>query len=357
MNTSTAQTSWTEINDRSVVAKAPLISVHMLAYNHEPYLVDAIQGVLQQQTQYPYELIIGEDCSSDKTRAIALDFQRRHPDRVRVLLSETNAGAFRNYDRVLKQCRGKYIAFCEGDDYWHDRQKLEKQVSHLEGDSGVSLVHSDCDFLYSKSKRRISRYHRSVHPLPPCGMNMALMLLDMRYSIVTCTTCVRRDVLAAGLRQLGDFYSEKYPMCDLQAWFACALHGRLHYLDDSLATRVVLSESAGHSKNYRKMADFSKRAYQFRLECLDRFFRGSDAQAARASILSSLHSSLLWLALLCRDSGMGSEAFAGLKQCQAPIGLKRLLVYHGTQNRFAGGCVHGYHWLKQRILNREQYYY
>lgn len=96
----------------------PIVSVAIVTYNHEPFIAQAIEGVLMQNVTFPIELIIGEDCSTDNTYEIVLDYQRKFPDVVRIITSEHNVGMSANGARILKACNGKYIALCDGDDYW-----------------------------------------------------------------------------------------------------------------------------------------------------------------------------------------------------------------------------------------------
>ena len=116
----------------------PLVSVITITYNHEPYIAKTIEGVLMQQVNFPIEFIIAEDCSTDKTRNIVLDYANRYPEQIKVITSEGNVGAEANERRALLAARGKYIAFCEGDDYWTDPLKLQKQVDFLENNPEYS---------------------------------------------------------------------------------------------------------------------------------------------------------------------------------------------------------------------------
>ena len=101
----------------------------MCAYNHESYIRQAIEGVMIQKTDFEFELVIGEDCSQDKTREICFEYQKKHPDKIRVLWWHENVSKLGgNSRRVQAHCRGEFIAFCEGDDYWIDPLKLQKQV-------------------------------------------------------------------------------------------------------------------------------------------------------------------------------------------------------------------------------------
>lgn len=108
------------------------VSVCMITYNHEAYIAQAIEGVLMQQTDFPVELVIGEDCSTDHTREIVQTYAARYPRRIHALLNEYNMGPQYNFVATLKACRGKYVALCEGDDFWTDLHKLQKQVDFME---------------------------------------------------------------------------------------------------------------------------------------------------------------------------------------------------------------------------------
>jgi len=118
----------------------PLVSVLMITYNHELYIGQAIEGVLMQRVDFKLELVIGEDCSLDSTRAICERYAEHHPGKIRLLSSERNHGMMPNFLRTLKACNGKYIATCEGDDYWTDPLKLQKQVDFLERNKKFSGV-------------------------------------------------------------------------------------------------------------------------------------------------------------------------------------------------------------------------
>ncbi len=121
------------------------VSVCMISYNHEHFIREAIEGVLMQKTNFPIELIIGEDCSTDGTRDIVLEYAAKYPDIIRPLLPEKNLGMSKNFMETLQACTGKYIALCEGDDYWTDPYKLQKQVDFLEANEEYSI----CSHRYS----------------------------------------------------------------------------------------------------------------------------------------------------------------------------------------------------------------
>ncbi len=121
----------------------PIVSVCMICYNQEKYISQAIEGVLMQKTNFPIQLVIGEDCSTDGTWAICRDYADKNPDRIKLLPSVKNLGPMNNFIRTLDACDGKYIAICEGDDYWTDPAKLHKQVGFLEINSDYVFCFHD----------------------------------------------------------------------------------------------------------------------------------------------------------------------------------------------------------------------
>jgi len=136
----TDATSTIEISDRAKLPVAPLVSVHMLAYRHENFVAQAIESVVAQQCDFPFELIIAEDCSPDRTREIVLDYQRRYPHLIRVLVSDTNVGMQANLARCSAATRGKFGAACEGDDFWCDPTKLARQIAVFDRYPGCVVV-------------------------------------------------------------------------------------------------------------------------------------------------------------------------------------------------------------------------
>ncbi|EKQ56940.1 MULTISPECIES: glycosyltransferase family 2 protein [unclassified Clostridium] len=116
-----------------------LVSINCITYNHEKYIGDALEGFLNQKTDFEYEIIIGEDCSTDNTREIIRDYMKKHPEKIRLITSEKNVGMANNEKRVYEASRGKYIAECEGDDFWIDPYKLQKQIDYMERNPGCTL--------------------------------------------------------------------------------------------------------------------------------------------------------------------------------------------------------------------------
>lgn len=123
------------------------LTICMITYNHEPFIAQAIEGIMMQNTSFFYQLVIGEDCSTDKTREICIEYQKKYPDKIRLILQEKNKGIHNNFFDVLKMSTSKYIALCEGDDYWIDPYKLQKQVDFLESNPEYAICFHNVNIL------------------------------------------------------------------------------------------------------------------------------------------------------------------------------------------------------------------
>lgn len=134
----------------------------MITYNHEDYINQAIESIMMQKTNFLFELIIGEDCSTDNTRKICQKYKERYPDRIRLILPESNVGMMKNLIKTIEACNGKYIAMCEGDDYWTDSLKLQKQVDFLEANTNASLVFSD-RIIQNKDHKKVLHYKNRIY--------------------------------------------------------------------------------------------------------------------------------------------------------------------------------------------------
>lgn len=129
-----------------------LVSINCITYNHEDYIADAIEGFLMQITNFDFEILIGEDCSTDNTRQIVERYVKKHPNKIKLITSEQNVGAKKNSERVFINSKGKYIAECEGDDYWTDPHKLQRQIDYLENHPECSLCFHAAEIIHAPKK-------------------------------------------------------------------------------------------------------------------------------------------------------------------------------------------------------------
>jgi glycosyltransferase involved in cell wall biosynthesis len=235
---------------------SPLVSVNMITYNHAPFIAQAIEGVLSQLTNFKFELLIGEDCSTDGTQSIVMDYAHRYPDFIRVVTSDTNVGMTKNHSRTISASTSKYLAFCEGDDFWQRTDKLQLQVDYLEDHPECGLVYSDLDWYYVESKKTIRNFLTVIGKEKLCFPNIEDIVLK-KVDIRTCTALVRRDLMAQIIKADPFLHgSGHFKMGDTQLWAEMSLMSELHCIDDSLATYRIQAESATQSEDKVKLMRF-----------------------------------------------------------------------------------------------------
>jgi glycosyltransferase involved in cell wall biosynthesis len=305
----------------------PLVSIMMLTYNHAGNIARAIESVLHQEVNFPIELVIGEDASTDGTKAIVLEYQSRRPDIIRVITSPTNVGMKANNYRAIKACRGKYLAFCEGDDYWHHPGKLQKQADYLEGHPECGLVFSSYDVYHVSSKiltRDFLRHRALKIPTDP-GL---LDILDFWSStmILTCTVMTRRTLSVHVIES--DPYihqSELFLLGDVQHWAEIATVARLHYVPESLATYNITAESATQSKDIKKRLRFAISNAEVFIYLCKKYRVPEDIRKKHEQ---SWRGSSLRLAFHSRDADLADE----VRRQGTTFTFKEWLRYYGAKN-------------------------
>ena len=117
----------------------PKVSVCLITYNHEPFISQALDGTLKQETDFDFEIVIGDDCSTDATQSIIADYLLKYPDKIRYNRHSKNIGMIGNWIHTIQSCKGDYIAIIEGDDYWTSPDKLRLQTAFLDSHSQYSM--------------------------------------------------------------------------------------------------------------------------------------------------------------------------------------------------------------------------
>jgi len=257
---STNKIAYQEISDAAVLSKTPIVSVKMITYNHEPFIAQAIEGVVKQETKYPFELNIGEDCSTDGTMGIILEYQKKYPDIIRIITSDQRVGMMKNSYRTANSCRGKYIAFCEGDDYWTDRYKLQKQLDFLENNQDCGMVHGGAGELIQSSGKFYSSARVGGKQIPSGYIYEQLLVNNF---ILTLTIVVRKSVYQNAITKL-DMVNKKWRMGDYPFCLEIAKHHKVHYFNDTFGVYRRLPNSAANSTDIHRRFLFEKNSFEIR---------------------------------------------------------------------------------------------
>ena len=201
--------------------ESPLASIVVITYNQEHSLPATLDSLLAQKAEFPFEIVVGEDCSKDGTREVLADYARRFPDIIRPIYNEHNLGILGNYVATLRQCRGRYVSACAGDDYWHDEEKLRLEVDIMEKDPEIGLVYTDVIMDSVATGEKFVR--RCQEPEQDTFTQL------LRGCFITApTACFRSELLQYvdwdEFKRLG-FIMEDYPM-----WLTFSLHTKFYHL-------------------------------------------------------------------------------------------------------------------------------
>jgi glycosyltransferase involved in cell wall biosynthesis len=206
------------------------LSVMLITYNQDQFIGKALESVLAQRVNFDYEIVIGEDCSTDGTRAVIMDFHRRYPGRIVPLLRDQNMGAMRNLEATLSSCQGQYVALIEGDDYWTCDDKLQRQVDFLETHHDSALCCHRVQVLDEMGTGR-----KGVFPFAIAGSYAIEDLLKENF-VMTCTAVMRRSLVGP----LPDWFSEM-KLGDWPLFALVARHGKIELMDEVMAAYRVHS--------------------------------------------------------------------------------------------------------------------
>ena len=232
-------------------ADAPLVSVRCITYNHEPYIAQALEGFLMQKTNFPFEVIVHDDASADRTAEIIREYEVRFPKIIKPIYETENQYSKRDdsLGRIMDAaCKGKYIAFCEGDDYWTDENKLQMQVDFLEGNPEYGLCYTRARQFIQKKRT----FSKTLFGKPVADFND---LLQNGNRIPTLTVMLRKSLYE---RYREEIHPENkgWLMGDYPTWLYVAHESKVKFLDSVTSVYRVLDESASHTNSAEKLFAF-----------------------------------------------------------------------------------------------------
>lgn len=222
-------------------------SISIITYNHEKFIGQALDSVLMQDVNFEYEIVIGEDCSTDNTRKILLEYQDKHPAKIHLLLPEKNQGLIRNFVQTYKTCRGEYIATLDGDDYWTSPKKLQSQVDFLDSHPDFSMCFHPVRYYYDDDKNKPG----SLYPIISKEISTVEDLLISNF-IPTCGVMFRNNLFGCFPEWFYTLGMEDWPLHVLNAQY-----GKIGCIDHVMGDYRIHSGSVWSSKNkiYKSLED------------------------------------------------------------------------------------------------------
>lgn len=239
----------------------PTLTVFNWVYNHKDFVRESIESILVQKTTFKVEIIIHDDASTDGTREIVLEYQKKHPNLFFNILQDKNQWSQRKslVKPLYESAKGRYISLTHGDDYWNDPLKLQKQVDFLEANENYGLVHTDF-LIYIDKLNKMENYvlKRNIES------DGFYDLLTENNPIGTLTVCFRKQLFL-------DYYNEIKPdqqnwlLGDLPIWLFIAQKSKIHFINEITAVYRRRIESASNFQNIHKKINFEKSVCEVRL--------------------------------------------------------------------------------------------
>jgi glycosyltransferase involved in cell wall biosynthesis len=279
------------------------LSVLIVTYNNEEFIGKALDSVLMQRTSFDFEIVIGEDFSTDNTRNILREYDKKHPQKFKLLLNQRNIGAHKNIDQTLQVCKGAYIAFLDGDDYWTSPDKLQKQVDYLDIHTECSTCFHDSLIVYKDGSKQPTSYRPSQKPLS----TIEDLLFDnfIPTSSVMFRRCVCKKIPEwIGALKMGDWPSH----------ILSAVHGKIGYIDETMAVYVVHNGGVWSTKDWH----IHELAIIEMFEAL-----GTHLEAKYTRIISRI---LRWRYFIVSEKYEKQDDLSNAKNCIRKSLLKHLLI-------------------------------
>lgn len=227
-----------------------MVSVVIITYNQEKWIRQTIESILSQKTEYPFEVIIGDDCSTDNTASICQEYEVKY-ENVRLIKHKENQEVVANWVSCVRECKGKYLMNCAGDDYWHNPNKIQLQVEFMEKHPNCVISHTDYDKLLVKTNKIIYSHNRTRGINPPCG-RIQKEVLAGKERMSAVTICYRAEELKKYC-PLDTYVSMRFPREDWPTILIMAAYGDICYIPLSTATYRVGQISITNTIDYNKI--------------------------------------------------------------------------------------------------------
>lgn len=225
----------------------PLVSVIVPTYNQEQYIISTLQSINNQLTDFYFEVLVGDDCSTDNTGELCKQFSMSNPHVQFVYVrNEKNLGLMGNWKAILLIAKGKYLAVCEGDDYWTDTAKLQKQVTVLENDPTLAICFHQTRYFQSLTNESIK--------ISPTKMQEKTTILDLAiYNYIDNVSVVCRNLSENG-KYPEWVFADHLPVPDYLWHMYNAQFGDIYFINEVMADYRVREDSIWSSVSYYSQA-------------------------------------------------------------------------------------------------------
>lgn len=235
------------------------VSIVLVTYNQAEFITKAIESILSQKTNFLYEIIIHDDASTDGTSDIVRSYSAKYPHKIKCVVQAENkySRGIRIFSLACSYATSPLVAICEGDDYWIDDLKLQKQYDYMLKNKQCGAVFSDANIFFEANRLLVTSVDKQRNYYPPTGDVRRSLLLGNPYK--TCTVMFRKDVF---LNYVEHAVKTRAKMDDYVAWLTISMTHEIGYIPEALATYRVLPSSASHFTDWRSKVKFDQSAYK-----------------------------------------------------------------------------------------------
>ncbi len=306
------------------MSSAPLASVIIICFNQESYIEQALLSVINQKTTFPFEIIVGNDASTDGTGQIIEQVNQQYPGRLSILPGDTNLGPVANEYRCFQAAKGEYIAFLEGDDYWVGTERLQKQVSYMEDHKNCGLVHGDVHHYNVTDKTWIKNYneHTKSQELVD-DYSLANLLVCQKHFVKTMTSCFRKSIIENN-KVYETAIDKGWLLTDLAIWYELCQHSTCHYFDEVFAVYRLQKNSVSRSSSAKRVHKFHLSVYNIRYFYWQKYLNSPDLKIIIDQQMAYM---LLGDAYNAKSSAIAKEARNAIKQSKVRLNNKQGIMY------------------------------
>lgn len=244
-----------------------LVSVIVTAYNQANTIKQTLDSIFSQKCEFPFEIIIGDDCSTDGTQFICTEYNNRYPEIVQLLYHAENVGVAANFALCIQKAKGKYITLCAADDFWHNPAKLQLQVDYLESHPDYGLIYTDYDKLNIHTGKTIRDYLKTSKKKIYVGSGLITTFFKGQVPTLTLTVMFRKDLFDKYV-PADDYIKYRFPLEDWPTWLILSKYTKIGYLPISTGTYRYGHESISNPIQYEVVKyRFNKEHMMYKYLC------------------------------------------------------------------------------------------